>query len=75
MKLYLKPKETHTLNICQLERSEQLRCLIRTLERNEGETEIVFISLGKMLNKQLKGRLERRLGDVVTKPYTVVLSD
>lgn len=37
--------------------------------------EIVFIYLGKMLNKQLKGRLERRLRDVVTKPYTVVLSD
>lgn len=37
--------------------------------------EIAFIYLGKMLNKQLKGRLERKIGDVVTKPYTVVLSD
>ena len=43
--------------------------------RMKERLEIVFVYLGKILNTQLKGRLERGLRDVVTKPYTVVLSD
>jgi hypothetical protein len=53
---------------------KSLKTSVRNRRMKE-RLEIVFVYLGKILNTQLKGRLERGLRDVVTKPYTVVLSD